>query len=251
MSLQVGTQQQLLSETTAGAGSTTREISIESDSALVTLYASVVTGSLTVSLYALTEVGREKFLQSFPVLVAPTTELLLQRTVTTTARLKVVATYTGVTSYEVQVRAVGGGSGTVQVQDTDGDILEVNPDGSINVSIVGSSTGDVVSAYSEVTSVATSVLTTIGTFTAPVGKTTYLQTVNVAGTNIAEYTVELNSVVIDKKYTYFSGPMNEKFTFAETDKGLKLAVGDVVRSRVIHVRPFTSSHNSRIQVVEV
>ena len=131
------------------------------------------------------------------------------------------------------------------------DTLAVNPDGSINVNLTQSNPGTLSTIYDEITSVATSVLSTIQTFTAQVGVTTYLQKVEVSGSNIAEYTVEINSVVEDKKRTYFSGPLNAEFRFVETGTGLPLQVGDVVRVRVIHSRPDTGDFNSRIQIIEV
>lgn len=131
------------------------------------------------------------------------------------------------------------------------DTLAVNPDGSINVNITSSNPGTLKTVYNEVTSVATSVLTTVQTYTAPVGFTTYLQKIEVSGTNIAQYTIEINAVVQDKKRTYFGDTLNEKFVFTETGTGLKINVGDVVTVKVIHLRPMVGDFNSRIQVIEI
>lgn len=131
------------------------------------------------------------------------------------------------------------------------DTLAINPDGSINVNLTQSNPGVLSSIYSEITSVAASTLTAIQTFTAQIGVTTYLQKIEVSGSNIAEYTVEINSVVEDKRRTYFSGPLNTEFRFVETGTGLPLSVGDTVRVRVIHSRPTVGDFNSRLQIVEV
>lgn len=139
----------------------------------------------------------------------------------------------------------------IAIHDNDGDELAINPDGSINVNLTQSNPGDLKSFYNEITAVATSVLSTIQTYTAPVGKTTFLQKIEVSGSNIAEYTVEINAAVQDKKRTYFSGPLNAEFRFVETGTGLPLQVGDVVTVRVIHLRPDTGDFNSRLQVIEV
>lgn len=130
------------------------------------------------------------------------------------------------------------------IEITDGtDTLAVNPDGSINVVLSGSAT--VIETYNEVSSVLASVLTTIVSYTViNPGK---LKQINVSGTNIAEYRVELNSVVIDKRRTYFGSALNTDFNY---DDGLPLAAADVVLVRVIHTRPSTGDFNARIQVTE-
>lgn len=103
------------------------------------------------------------------------------------------------------------------------------------------------SFYNEVTSVATSVITTVITYTVPGATTAALQTIDVSGTNIAQFQVEVNTVVIDKKRTYFSGPFNEVFDFKGS---IPLVAGDVVRVRVLHTRPFVGDFNARLTVSE-
>lgn len=149
----------------------------------------------------------------------------------------------------VEVDAADGDN--IAIHDSGGDELAINPDGSINVVLTSSNPGDLLTFYNEVTSVPASVLTTVQTFTAPLGKVTFLQKVEVSGTNIAEYTVEINAAIQDKKRTYFGSELNLKFVFAETGTGLPLAVGDVVTVKAIHGRPFVANFNSRIQVVEI
>lgn len=165
------------------------------------------------------------------------------------------------TGFTLQIEADGSINANVEVDAADGDNiaihdaqgheLNINPDGSINVVLTQSNPGDLLSFYNEVTAVAASILTTVQTYTAPVGKTSYLQKIEVSGTNIAEYTVSVNATLKDKKRTYFSGDLNLDFIFAETGTGLPLAVGDVVTVRVIHGRPAVGDFNSRIQVVEI
>lgn len=149
----------------------------------------------------------------------------------------------------VEVDAADGDN--IAIHDSQGDELAINTDGSINTVISASNPGELVSVYNEVTAVAASVLTTVQTFTAPVAKVTYLQKIEVSGTNIAEYRIEINNVVQDKKRTYFGAELNLKFMFVELGTGLALAVGDVVTVKVIHARPDVGDFNSRIQVVEV
>src|SRR5258707_822681 len=109
MLIHVGTQERLLTETTIGSGVTSREGSIASDSLIATLWVdSVTSGSLTVSCYTLTDVGKEVLLFTFPVVSAPTTNLLLKKSGVSLQRFRIQATYTGICSYEIYIRAVEG-----------------------------------------------------------------------------------------------------------------------------------------------
>lgn len=138
----------------------------------------------------------------------------------------------------------------IAIHDAQGHELNINPDGSVNVVLTAGNPGDLKSFYNEVTAAA-SILTTVQTYTAPVGKTTFIQKIEVSGTNIAEYSILINAVIQDKKRTYFSGDLNLAFVFAETGTGYPLTVGDVVTVKVIHLRPTIGDFNSRIQVVEI
>lgn len=130
------------------------------------------------------------------------------------------------------------------IEITDGtDNLAINADGSINVVLSGSAT--VVDTYNEISSVVSSALTTIVSYTVlTAGK---LKQINVSGTNIAEYRIELNSTVIDKKRTYFGSALNADFNY---DDGIIVSPADTVVVKVVHTRPSTGDFNGRIQVTE-
>lgn len=149
----------------------------------------------------------------------------------------------------VQVDAQDGDN--IAIHDSAGNELNINPDGSINVNITTSNPGEVKSFYNEALAVASGILTTVDTYTAPVGKLTYLQFVEYSGSNIAEYTVLINATIIAKKRTYFGSELNGEIEFVKTGTGLPLAVGDVVTIKVIHNRPVQGDFNGRIQVIEV
>lgn len=100
---------------TGGAGSQTVQASIESDSVLVSLYADVVSGTLDVTVYTLTEEGKETDIITFPTLSAPTGELVIKKAAVTMSRIKVVATYTGDSTFEVRARGIGIGETSVKV----------------------------------------------------------------------------------------------------------------------------------------
>lgn len=137
--------------------------------------------------------------------------------------------------------------GNVTIQDDDGDELEVNPDGSINVNIVGQNASDGKSFYNEISSVPSVTPTLLLTYTVPPLTTTELQILEVSGTNIATYTVQVNAVTTDKKRTYFGGNLNENFNF---DRTITLVAGDVLTVTVEHGRTFLGDFNARLGVFE-
>ena len=123
-------------------------------------------------------------------------------------------------------------------------------DGALNVNMP--LVGTTLSLYNEVTSVVSGILTTINTYTVPVGKTFYLNKVEVSGNNLAEYSVKFNSTVNAKKYTWYSN-FNEKFDYITggNNQGFQLVAGTIVTITTIHNRPFVGSFNARIQGIEV
>lgn len=156
-------------------------------------------------------------------------------------------------SHQDNVPDAGDVADSVQVGDGT-ETLAINPDGSINVAITPIPPGNYTpkSTYNEVGSVANSSLTTVTTYTVPVGKTASLNSADVSGSNIATYTVEINATVVDKKYTWFGGQLSERFNFTTPSGGSQqLVAGDVVRVRVEHGRPMVGSFNAKIDVVEI
>lgn len=86
--------------------------------------------------------------------------------------------------------------------------------------------------YADISSLASGTLTTILSYTVPVGKTLAMGKVEVSGCNVADYIVEIDGSTKGKRRTYF-GNFNADFEY----KGLEIATGLVVRVRVIHSRP--------------
>lgn len=112
-----GSQELILKQATAGAGTSSKEGVIQSDSLLCTLWVdSVSSGTLDVSVFTMTDTGKEILLFSFPTLSAPTTNILLKKSGVSMQRFRVSATYSGSVSYEVYVRAIqGAGESSVRV----------------------------------------------------------------------------------------------------------------------------------------
>jgi hypothetical protein len=138
------------------------------------------------------------------------------------------------------------------ITDSDGDELEINPDGSINVNIGSATSSDPVNKYGEVSAVASAMETTLVSHTAAIGKTTYLQGASSSGQNIADYKVKVNGTVIDRKLTNFGANPNVDFFFdGYLNLGYLLNVGDIVTVTVIHSRPYTADFNGKLKLIEV
>ena len=133
----------------------------------------------------------------------------------------------------------------VAIRDSDGDELQINPDGSINV-VFSATAGQVLSSqYNEVTGVATGVTTLVNSYLASTGD--LLQKIEFSGTNIAEYELVIDGLTQDKKRTYFGNSLNGKFDF---NNGLEILVGQLVEIYVVHNRSSTGDFNARIQILE-
>ena len=132
----------------------------------------------------------------------------------------------------------------VAISDSDGDKLQVNADGSLNVNVV--STAQILKSYFfEVTNVASGITESICQYT-PI-EDIYLQKIEFSGTNIATYELYINGVIKDRKLTYFSGNMEGVFNF---DQGLNVSVGEIIEVRVYHNRPESGTFTARMQILE-
>ena len=105
-------------------------------------------------------------------------------------------------------------------------------------------TGTVDTAYNEVLSVASSILTTVTTYTAI--QPTRIKWIDVSGTNIATYTVYVNGTPISKKRTYY-GNLDNSFQYS---KGYALLTSDVVAVKVEHTQPSVGDFNAFILVLK-
>ena len=135
------------------------------------------------------------------------------------------------------------------------DTVNVNPDGSLNVNIVGGFGGtgitySYISQFSEVNAVVPNVPTIISSYTVPVGKDGYLQRIDASGENIAKYTVYLNGNPIEIGRTYFGNSLNLDFNFTDSNElGINLVAGDLIELEVEHSRSGLPTFDGRIQVI--
>lgn len=155
---------------------------------------------------------------------------------------------TNITGTDIDIRDLNASQDNVAISDGT-DTLVVNPDGSINVVVSSTGvTGDELSFYNNVNAVVGGVLTTILTYTVPVATNSFMKRVEVSGTNIAEYTIEVDAVVAAKQRTYFGAGLNTTFEFGP---GVKYTTGQVITVKVLHNRPDVGDFDARLQVNEV
>lgn len=114
-------------------------------------------------------------------------------------------------------------------------------DNPIPVDIIGCNVND----YGTLTALASSTKTTIVSHTVPSGMTLKIKQVQVSGSNVATYTIEVDSTEEAKKRTYFT-EYNAEFDF----HGFEIGEGSVVDVKVIHSRPSTGDFEARILGIE-
>ncbi len=143
---------------------------------------------------------------------------------------------------------------TVEVKGTNGNFIEPNPDGSLNVivepvPVIGQA---VKNTYNEVLSVAASATVTIVTYTVPTLTESILQRVHFSGTNIGRYDLLINNVIQDTAHTMFGGDLTNEFNWTTgNNSGFILNAGDVVKIQVNNPRPYVGDYEARIQVLEI
>lgn len=128
------------------------------------------------------------------------------------------------------------------------DLLEINSDGSIPVVIVEGPDEDHLNEFNEIAAIASGVETDLITYTVPVGMDLFLSRIDVSGENIARYEIYIDTDLVARKRTWFGQGLNDTFDFSQSGKrGLEISAGKVIKVKVLHDRPFTSTHEARIQ----
>lgn len=133
----------------------------------------------------------------------------------------------------------------VAIADPDGNFLNVNPDGSINVVVSSGAGTTLINSYDEVTGVVNGITTLIASYSAIAN--TFLQKIEFSGTNIAEYELVIDGDTQDKKRTYFGNSLNGCFDFND---GLQVPSGQLIEIYVVHDRPSSGDFNARIQILQ-
>lgn len=169
-------------------------------------------------------------------------------------RLRVDAVATIITPPDIAV-SITDTTDSIRIGNGAGNLLAVNADGSINVNIVSASplARVAVNTYNEVTSLPIGASTTLVSYTVPVAKVAYLQTVEASGGNVAIYTVNVNGVAIAKNYCGRAADLITYFKFDTgliTIPGLKYTSGTVITVVVVNSGTTITNFDARIQVIE-
>jgi hypothetical protein len=144
--------------------------------------------------------------------------------------------------------------GTITVGDVSivegGNTLTVNPDGSIDVNIVNStSTPGLQIAFNSVLAVASGVETTIITVTAPMGGLR-VEKINASGENVALFRVYVNGTEIIDKRSWWT-QFNVEFAFENFINGLLLTSGQVLTVTCYHTRPYVGNFEATVMSLAV
>jgi hypothetical protein len=144
--------------------------------------------------------------------------------------------------------------GEIIVKGTNGNTIEPNPDGSINVIVepIPAPNTQVVSVYNEIVAVPAGTTIQIVSYTVPPGDTAVFQRAAVSGENIARYDLYINGVIQDTVRTMFGGDLTQVFDFTSgNDSGYPLAANETISIKVLHNRPYTGNFNARLQVLVI
>jgi hypothetical protein len=142
----------------------------------------------------------------------------------------------------------------VEVVGENGNTIEPNADGSINVVVVTAPVAGhaVKSFFNEVAAIASGATTTLVSYTVPAGKTAILERIDTSGENVARYDILVNSVLFDTKRTMFGSDLNADFDYTTgSPDGLIFIAGDIIKVQVLHSRPMAATFEARIQVLEI
>ena len=132
----------------------------------------------------------------------------------------------------------------VTITDQNGDKLQINTDGSLNVNVI-SSGQRLKSYFFQLANVVTGMTEDLCSYTPTV--TVYLQKIEFSGTNIASFELYIDGVLQDKKLTFFNGNLENIFNF---NAGLNVAAGKNITVKVYHNRPDPGDFTARIQILE-
>lgn len=122
-------------------------------------------------------------------------------------------------------------------------VTEVTNDASnpVPVEIVDGTIGTDFDLYNEVLAVAGASTAKIITYVVPVATTLKLKTVQVSGSNIAEYTVKIDGVVKAKKRSYFTD-YDRKFELT----GINVEAGETITVEVDNYRSSSADFNATL-----
>ena len=106
----------------------------------------------------------------------------------------------------------------------------------------GHSKAIVFNEFNEISSVPAGPETLIVQFTVPFSNTASLSTIEFSGNNIAYYVMYLDSTKKSSTWTWFSGPMSDRWSYG----GWVISAGTVISVKVSHYRPAPGTFSAKI-----
>lgn len=114
--LQIGKTANIIDEAATEAGTTSRDIAVDSDSIIASIWVESVSGDLDVTVYTYDDVGQETEVIVFPTISAPTSKIQIRKASTTLANIRVEANYTAAVDYRVTLKGIRSGSGDTAIK---------------------------------------------------------------------------------------------------------------------------------------
>lgn len=140
--------------------------------------------------------------------------------------------------------------------DPNGDLrpLEINDEGRLQVD-AGQIFGiqDLQILYNEVSGIAVGIETTINSYTAPIGKTSYLLSILSSGGNRGTYNIYNNGSLFDRQYsnvTVLTANFDYK-TGSGSVPGMVIPVGNTIDVKIVNAGSSTADYNARFMILEV
>lgn len=116
MAIRQGQATSVFDGTVTGAGVLERRETLEADTVLVSLWVrSLPAGSLTVRVYTYTTTGEETEVLAFPVVSAPTVDLLLRKAALAMGNLRIEVTHTGTCTFQLVAKGLATGEASVKI----------------------------------------------------------------------------------------------------------------------------------------
>lgn len=129
-------------------------------------------------------------------------------------------------------------------------ILDINPDGSINVRMDNAADETPVNPYDESPAVPAGAETPVLTYVVPAGKIAFLYRVEASGENIARYKVRINGAVLATRRTHHGSGLTTEFDFTTPNKrAVELQEGDTIEILALHNRPAAGDFEARAQLL--
>lgn len=103
------------------------------------------------------------------------------------------------------------------------------------------------SDYQETLGVISGVTTSILNHTFSATKASKIYSISASGENVSLYELFIDSVLIEKKRTYFGGDLNTEFNF---NFGFSVGLSSVLELKAHHLRPNPSDYNVTLKYTE-